>query len=478
MSEESRTIFEEIGTPGLSAYSGFIDMAYISDLKWPHVYPIYSKLRRADPEVTIARNVFSAMARNVRLEFSLGEKPTDDEKKFAEFGDQVLDDIEGGQGALLETVADFVPFFGWGWWEALPGLRSQDWRPPDPNDPWQSEYDDGLIGFRRLAFRDPSSFFSWVMDDRTKRLLGMEQMDIPNPPVKIPLDRSLHLTFGDVTNPEGLALFESLYRLERYKYAMELIQGIGYEHAAGYLEVRSTKDLTDQDKALIGRMARAILSAQESNYAAWPSHLTGEIKDIAFTAGVGLLEVIKFYHILKLQLFNMQWAAIATSSGAGAYSAMSDSSGMFVMCWNAMMSGFADQIDAQIGRRLYRWNKDKFPGIVKRPRIRATPVEKAISLTEIGQLISSMGAENLGPDDWLAIRKASKILPEKLPEKNPAPETDPQEPPTPPDGEEDDGEDGEGQPVSEEAAEMAQRQADWARLLKSNPELLQQVRRG
>jgi hypothetical protein len=463
----AENIFQEIGTPGLEAYSGFIHEAYLSELRWPAVYPLYNKYRRADPEVVIARQVFTAMARGVKLEFSLEENATDDEKRFAEFGDQALDDIEGGQTGLLEAIAENVPFFGWGWWEALPGIRSRGWRAPG-DDEWESEYDDGLIGFRRLAFRSPSSFFAWDMEDRSGRLLGMEQMDVPNPVVKIPLNRSLHLTFGDTNNPEGLSPLEALYRLERYKYALELIQGIGFEHAAGYLEVRSTDKLTAEDKALIKAMARAILSAQEANYAAWPSHLTGEIKDIAFQAGTSLLEVIRHYHMLKLQLFAMQWASIATTAGTGAYSAMADSSSTFFLFYNSMMTGFGNQIDAQIGRRLYKLNRDKFPGIVKRPKIKATQVDKRVLLSDIASLINAFAGQ-LGPEDWLALRKASKILPEKLPD-----EGEPPEQPTNSDGDEQIEEDAEDTQYQGGAAEMAQRQAYWARYLKSHPEALKQ----
>ena len=122
--EAPRNIFEEVGTPGLEAFSGFVQEAYLPELRWPAVYPLYNRYRRADPETVIARQVFTTMARGVRFEFSLAEDATPDEKAFAEFGDQVLDDIEGGQSAFIETVMENVPFFGWGWWEVLPGIQA------------------------------------------------------------------------------------------------------------------------------------------------------------------------------------------------------------------------------------------------------------------------------------------------------------------------------------------------------------------
>jgi hypothetical protein len=407
-------LYEEVGTPGLESWTGIIMKAYTAELRWPTCYPIYSRIRRSDPEITIARNVFATFARQVRMQFTPAENASDDDKKFSDFGNEVLDDFEGGQAQLMENIVNYVPFFGWGWWEALPGLRAKGWHAPDLEDDWESEYDDGLVGFRRFAFRDPSSFFCWDLNPRG-RLLGMQQMDPPNPQVHIPIGRSLHLAYGDSQSPEGLTPLESVWRLERIKYALEIILGIGYEHAAGYLEVRSTGTLTPADKTLIKQMARSILTAQETNYAAWPTHLTGEIKDIPFAAGASLLETIRYYSILKLQLFMMQWVAMASTSGSGSYSAVQDTSSMFLGFFNAMMTGFAGQADAQIGRRLWLWNKDRFPGITRRPHLTVSAVEKQTTLTELVALVAGM-VDQLGPEDWTAIRAATNLLSKKLPE--------------------------------------------------------------
>src|SRR5690606_19667698 len=141
----------------------------------------------------------------------------------------------------------YVPFMGWGWWEVVGGVRDPNWRPPDKEDDWRSQYDDGLPAIRRLAWRDHASFVQWDADERTGRVRGFVQHDYPNPEITIPLARSLHLTYGDPVNPEGLSPLEAVYRLERIKYGLEMIQGIGYEHAAGYAKFQATAALTDDD---------------------------------------------------------------------------------------------------------------------------------------------------------------------------------------------------------------------------------------
>jgi hypothetical protein len=381
------------------------------------VQPLFSRIRRSDPEMTIIRQIFAALTRRVKLRFDLPDDANDDEKQALVFGEQVLADLEGGYIPMLETLVSNVPFFGWGWFEILHGIRSSDWRPPDENDQWGSSYNDGLIGIRRLAWRDSSSFKAWQLDPKSGRLLGMVQTKgIGFEDVTLPLKNSLHVTFGDSNNPEGLSPLEAVWRLERIKYGLEVVQGIGFEHAAGYLDVKVEETLSSQDKALIKKAARAILTAQEGNYATWPAGTTGEVKDIPFAAGSPLLEAIKYYGILKLSIYNTQWVALSSTTGAGSYAAMDDSSSMFMSTYNAMIDGFIRQIDEQVFRPLYQINALAWPGMERRPRLTFDPIEKRISLTELGSFITQLDGLILGDDDIKAIRERSGFLPVAVPD--------------------------------------------------------------
>lgn len=411
------TNYDEIGKSGLKEFSGYVQEAYNRELTWPSVQPLYSRLRRSDPEIAAVRQVFTALARSVAFHWELPDDANDADKAAAEFGETVLDDLEGGMSDFTETMVSQVPFFGWGWWEVLPGYRDPKWAPPE-GDEWRSQYDDKRIGIRRLAWRDTSSFYRWDMDDKG-RVMAMIQYAIPDPPVSIPASNSLHLKYGDAHNPEGLSPLEAVWRLERIKYGLEVVQGIGFEHAAGYLDITANDKLSDEDKVVIKRIAKAILSAQEGNYAAWPKGVTGEIKDVPFSAAPSILDAIKYFGILKLQIFNMQWMALSATSGSGSFAAMNDSSSMFVMTYNAMIEGFARQMDAQIGKRLFRWNN--FPGITKRPHLKADTINK-LSLSELASILAPLkSAMNFGPEDIKAIRKQTGFMPETLPEGDEAP---------------------------------------------------------
>jgi hypothetical protein len=411
-------MFDEVGSSGLNIWNGFVYQAYNADLYWPDVYELYNRLRRSDPEIVIVRQIFGTIASGIRIEPDLPEKPSDDDKRFQEFYSQALDDVEGGIDRWRDTFVAYVPFMGWAWWEAVPAVRKRDWIPPD-DDPWRSQYDDGLIAFRRFAFRDHSSFDSWMLNENNGRLAGMWQSAAPNPRVPLPIENSIHVNFGDVENPEGLTPLEAVWRLERIKYGLEIVQGIGFEHAAGHLSVTKTEkgELTDGDKTNIKAAARAILTAQEGNYAAWPFGFTGQVIDVPFSAAPAILVAIQHYSMLKLALYNMQWVAMSTLSSTGSYAALKDSTALWLVAFNTMVANGVAQLDNQIGPRLLEYNRGKFPGVTRRPKLKISKVEKLIDLAELGQFMQAIKQViPLGDDDYLEFRRRTGFMPEVLPQ--------------------------------------------------------------
>ena len=374
------------------------------------------------------RQAFTSWARSIGFVVDLPEDPTDDDKKYQEFLYSVFTDMEGGETVFKDTLVNHVPFMGWGWWEVVPGLRTAGLIPPG-NDTWRSQNDDGLIGIRRLAWRDPGTFYKWEFDEK-KKMRALVQQDYPNPTVTLPLVNSLHITYGDPNNPEGLSPLEAVWRCERIKFGLEVVQGIGFEHAAGYLNIEKTIEgmLTDADKTNIREAAKYILSAQEGNYASWPFGIKGEVMDIPFSAAPSLLSAIQHYSMLVLSVYTMQWMALNTMTATGSFSMAKDSSSMGVMTFNSMMDGFADQLDNQVGKKLYEWNKDAFPNLTKRPIIRFEHIDKDLDLNEMATFVSTIkGVMPLGDEDYLAIRLRSGFLPETLPEVEEVPEEIPED---------------------------------------------------
>lgn len=417
----------EKGTSGLKEWSGFVSEAYNAALHWPNVSTLYTRLRTSCPEMVMIGRAFTAWARNVELQCDLPENPTDDDKRYQDFILSEAANVEGGFGQYLETTVSRAPFDGFTWNTVVPSLRLREWVPPDyvaPDgtkepDEWRSEANDGLIGVRRLAYRDSSTLYKWDIN-KQKKLRGFVQQDFPNPEITLPLSQSLHHQFGDPSNPEGNTPLQAVWRLERIKFGYEVVYGIGSEHSAGYLDVsvsENGKVLSADDRADIKRAARAILSAQEGNYAMWPFGITGQIKDIPFSAAPALLEAIKHYSVLMLSVYMMQFIALNTMTNTGAQASQVDSTNIGIFTFNAMLDGFAKQYDDQVGKRLYKWNREQFPKLTARPKITFSHVKNNLAMNELGSFMNQIkDIVPLGKDDIAALRKESGWLPENTPE--------------------------------------------------------------
>jgi hypothetical protein len=423
----------EKGTSGLQEWMGFVNEAYLAELYWPTCGPLYRRIETACPEIVITNRTFTTWGRNLKPFIDLPEDPSDDDKRYRDFVLSDFENMEGGFGSYIEQVMR-TAFEGWTWFTICPSLRNPEWVPPDfvdynnkkePDD-WRSEEDDGLIGIRRLAYRDSLTMDGWDMNSQ-KKTRGLWQSDFPYGRVLLPLRYdpktgnagSLHQTFGDPNNPEGTATLQAIYRLENIRKGLEIIYGIGSEHAAGYFQASKTEagTLSDDDRRNIGKAAAAVLTAQEGNYVALPYGIEGKVVDVPFSAAGSILEASKHYSILMFSVYMMQFMALNTMTNTGAMASQVDSTSSALFAFNAMMDGFAQQLDNQIGKRLYQWNKDSFPGLTKRPKIRFSHIENNIDLGALGSLLGAInGIIPLGADDMKAFRSKIGFIPTENPE--------------------------------------------------------------
>ena len=138
---------------------------------------------------------------------------------------------------------------------------------------------------------------------------------------------------------------------------------------------------------------------------------------------------------------------------------------MFMVTFNAMMDGFAAQIDAQVGRKLFTYNNF---GNIRRPHLRARPIEKVVNLAELASILGPLKATMpLGDEDFKAIRARTGFLPETLPEIEDAPDPEPTPEPIPSADQEDDNLDDEPMTDTQAVQESISRWREWA--LKHDP---------
>lgn len=404
--------FRETGDVGLSVMAGYIQEAYSRELYWPACAELFENMYQSDPEIQIAKTVLQAYATRAKVQFVVdteNENPGADDKKAVDFGNEVLEDLEHDMQLWLPDAMSRTLLFGWGWYEVPLGVRSKNWVSPN-GDGWKSSYDDNLIGFRKFAYRRHRSFLRWELDEKYGWVNGLWQTGMDWTEKYIPKNNSLHLTFGDLYNPEGIGVMTPLWRLNRIKYALEIVHGIGAEHAAGYLNVHVGRTLSPDDKDIVKKAAKAILTAQQGNYALWPEGIEGKVEDVTFTASASILDAIRYYGMLKLGLLMMQWAALGTMSPFGSYSTMTDATELFLVWFNSVTKAVIQQVDQQIGRRLFDIpvNRAAFPGMKKRPVLEVSQVTKPIDLKDMGAFLTAISMiMPLSTEDYIQIRSAS-----------------------------------------------------------------------
>ena len=403
-----------IGTKGFDYMGGVLNRAYTTELQWPQVYTDFHRLRTSNPSMIMAGTAFKGMVPSMSLQWELPPHPTDDDKKLNEFAEESLTDLAGGAGRILESMVTYVPFMGWGAWEVLPGLRREGWHPP--GELWHSSFNDGLATVRELAFRDHSSLIRWEVNEATGKVLGMVQLDHPNNETTIKSSRLAHITFGDIESPEGNSPMVAVWRLDAIKRGLETIQGIGFEHAAGHSVFNVDGKISDKDKANIRSAAKALGTAQPGNFLVLPQKVTAELMDVNFSAGPAILEAIRYYGILELQAFMMQWVALSSTSGLGSQAGMTGSTDMFLTMFNSMVRGMARQLGNALAKVYFSpSNLRSFPNISRIPELTATKGDRIVPLDQLARLAEVMPLIGMGPQDVIAFRKASGVLPANPP---------------------------------------------------------------
>ena len=160
---------------------------------------------------------------------------------------------------------------------------------------------------------------------------------------------------------------------------------------------------------VFGFRAREVLTAKEGNCIRRPGHVVAEVSDVDVAAASAILEAIKYYGVLKLQMFSMQWAALSATTGTGSFAAKKEDTQMFVLYFNSMMEGFASQLGEQLTPHLFGMNAEHFPQMTAPPHLTISKLDKSIGLEELSRWIKAMKDTgfDLYDQDALWIREKS-----------------------------------------------------------------------
>lgn len=220
----TRAHFTEIGEPGLRIYSGFLEEEFLPELRGHLAARIYQEMRDNDPTVGAMLYVMENLVQNAT--FSVMTNDTSQEGlKAREFVESCFTDMVMPWEHVMSEILTFLPF-GYSWMEVTLKHRRGDHQDPMKG----SKYNDGMIGWSKMALRGQDTTYRWHMDENMN-VRALEQLPPPHfINTIIPWEKSLHFTIRPYkSNPEGRSILRNAYRPYFFMKRIEEIEAIAVE---------------------------------------------------------------------------------------------------------------------------------------------------------------------------------------------------------------------------------------------------------
>ena len=227
MAEKPRAgTLREIGVSGLDFTSGIIREDPDVKLQGQLGIEQFNLMRHTDPTVAAVLMALSLPTREAKWQVNpASSAPADVEA--AEFVESCLHDMSFSWDDVLTEICTMFTF-GWAYMEWVLKAR-QGPNPAGGKAP--SQYNDGRIGFKKLALRGQPSLHRWDINEETGKLQGMYQWAVTEV-LHIPLDKAiLFRTTKELNNPEGFSVLRPAHRAWQYKRNLERIEAIGIQRA-------------------------------------------------------------------------------------------------------------------------------------------------------------------------------------------------------------------------------------------------------
>lgn len=254
--DKAASDLSEIGGTGLEHYAGTLNEEKLLSLQGRRGIATLVEMTHY-PVVGAVLLAIDNLVQRVTWEFDPPEDPGTDGDRWVDLCSSCLHDMSSSWSDTTSSIFSFAPF-GWAFAETV--LKRRNGEQPDrPGAPPSSDYDDGLVGWRKIELRAQESLDHWELSENGS-VLGMWQQ-LQNGPVKfIPITKAgLFRTSNRKNSPEGSPALRSAYDPWRFVRKIKEIEGIGIERDLAGLpkagvppEWLGTKATVEQKRAVLG----------------------------------------------------------------------------------------------------------------------------------------------------------------------------------------------------------------------------------
>lgn len=222
----------EFGIGGFEFSGDWVKTDFLPQLQWPRAGKVYEEMSSNDPTIGAVLFMAKQLVRRSRWTVLAGTDPREQEAK--EFIESCMSDMDQSWNEFIGEVLSMM-IYGWSLHEVVYKIR----KGRQSNPKYNSTYNDGKIGWRKLASRGQNTCYGWEIDQETGEVLALKQQAAPDYGIRIiPLSKSLHFkTENNYGNPFGRSLLRNTYRPWFFKKRIEEIEGIGIERDLAGLPV-------------------------------------------------------------------------------------------------------------------------------------------------------------------------------------------------------------------------------------------------
>lgn len=397
------SIQREYGVTGLDYTSGFVRADPDYKLQGARGVEQYNLMRYTDPTVAAVLMALSLPVRDATWQVRPASSAGPD-VEAAEFVETCLHDMAFTWDDVLTEICTMFTF-GWAYMEWV--LKPRLGQSPKKGMV-ASQYDDGRIGFKKIALRGQDSLHRWEFNEESGELLGMHQW-AETAILYIPISKAfLFRTSKELDNPEGFSVLRPAHRPWQYKRNIERVEAIGLQRSMQGLPVIKLMPGATQVGQADATGESTEERAQKIIRRLYDNTLFGvlEGEDMEFRFETPDMRGVARDSTLVIQRYD---EAIARSCLAmyillgsreqGSYALSRELGDLFFLAVDGFISNIAQTFSRWAIPLLFRYNT--FPGITGYPTI-VTSVNRRVDLEALATFINdTVGSRVIIPDDEL-----------------------------------------------------------------------------
>lgn len=417
-SELDNLDFSILGSSGLKQSFGYLLEEQRAKLRGRQAAKVYNEMRSVSPIIGGIQLAINSLIKSAewRVEPATAPGQKRAAREWARFVDGAFHDMDHPFSALLDDALTMIPH-GWAYCEVTKKLRKGD----SGDERTQSEFDDGLVGWREMALRAQDTLDHWEIDE-SGRILGMWQMDTYGRRggrfVFIPSEKAVHFrTDASKQNPEGRSLYSNAYRPYFFGKRIEEAEAIGIERdLQGYpimevpLELLGRNLPADKQSVVdsLFEMVRQIRVDQRHG-ALIPAELDRQGNPTGFklrpfsTGGSKSIkpdEVIKRYDSRVAMSMIAEFQQLGVDQGGGSLALHDSKTSLFAAALGAIMDMIVEILDVEIGRLM---TENQVPRELWPSLVHGDIEERKLS--EVGSYLTSLAAADQLPEDSETLRR-------------------------------------------------------------------------